>query len=133
MDRPGIIVGTIILLSAFCCAKDEPIRLSTVTNTAEPSGVEVMKLFRQKIGSHGNLIKLVDNTDPSLGFLSTEDCMPRKATEPYVCFYTTHYVGGTTKTFMGGGIYVAKVAGAVQQWERSQRGPAWPEPQPHAY
>jgi hypothetical protein len=113
MDRLGIIVGTIILLSAFCCAKDEPIKLSTITDTTEPSGVEVMKLFRQKIGTHGNLFKLVDNTDPSLGLLFTEDCMPRKATEPYTCFYTTHYVGGTTKTFMGGGIYVAKDAADV--------------------
>jgi hypothetical protein len=113
MPRPRLLAWAMLLLSAFCFAKDEPIRLSTITNTTEPSGVEVMKLFRQKIGSHENLFKLVDNNDPSLGLLFTEDCMPRQATEPYVCFYTTHYVGGTNKTFMGGGIYVAKNAADI--------------------
>src|SRR5437879_8607253 len=39
--------------------------------------------------------------------------MSRQPTEPYVCFYTTHYVGGTTKTFMGGGVYVGKTAGDI--------------------
>jgi hypothetical protein len=110
--RP-ILVGVMVFLSATGYAKDEPIKLSTITDTTEPSGVEVMKLFRQKIGSHETLFKLVDNSDPSLGLLFTEDCMPRQTTEPFVCFYTTHYVGGTNKTFMGGGIYAAKNAADV--------------------
>ena len=113
MNRRGVLVGTVSLLAAFCYAKDEPIKLSTITDTTEPSGVEVMKIFRQKIGSHEKLFKLVDSSDPSLGVLFTEDCMPRQATEPYVCFYTTHYAGGTNKTFMGGGIYTAKNAADV--------------------
>jgi hypothetical protein len=87
----------LVLLSSQCRAKDEPIKLSTITNTAEPSSAEVMKLFRQKIGSHETLFKLVDNDDPSLGLVFTEDCMPRQAAEPYVCFYTTHYAGLTAK------------------------------------
>ena len=103
----------LLLVSVVSHAKDEPISISTITNTTDPSSVEVMKLFRQKIGSHENLFKLVDNSDSAAGPLFTENCMPRQATEPYVCFYTTHYVGGTTKTFMGGGIYVGKTAGDI--------------------
>jgi hypothetical protein len=48
----------------------------------DPSSVEVMKFFRQKIGSHEKLFTLVDNSDSSVGLLFTEDCMPRQATEP---------------------------------------------------
>src|SRR5580698_399669 len=104
----------VVLLSVpFSCAKDAPIKVSTITDTTDPSGVEVMKFFRQKIGSHENLFKLVDTTDPSIGLVFTEDCIPRKSAEPYVCFYTTHYAGGTTKTFLGGGIYAAKNAADV--------------------
>lgn len=110
---PGFLASAVVLLSALYYAKDEPIKLSAITNTTEPSSVEVMMLFRQKIGSHANLFKLVDNSDPSVGLLFTEDCMSRQTTEPYVCFYTTHYVGGTTKTFMGGGIYVGKTAADI--------------------
>jgi hypothetical protein len=108
-----VFATAVVLLSVQCFAKDEPIKISTITNDGDPSSVEVMKLFRQKIGSHENLFKVVDNSDPSVGLLFMEDCMPRQATEPYVCFYTTHYVGGTGKTFMGGGIYVGKTAGDI--------------------
>jgi spore cortex formation protein SpoVR/YcgB (stage V sporulation) len=111
--RLVFLASAVVLLSTLCYAKEEPIKISTITNTTDPSSVEVMKLFRQKIGSHENLFKLVDNSDPSLGLLFTEDCMSRQTAEPYVCFYTTHYVGGTTKTFMGGGIYVSKTAGDI--------------------
>jgi hypothetical protein len=107
---------TLVLLSALCQAKGEPIKISTITNTAEPSSAEVMKLFRQKIGSHENLFKLVDSSDPSTGLLFTEDCMTRQAAEPYVCFYTTHYAGSAAKTFMGGGIYVGKTAGDIDNF-----------------
>jgi hypothetical protein len=103
----------LVILSVQCYARDEPIKVSTITNMTEPSSVEVMKLFRQKIGGHEKLFTLVDNSDSSVGLLFTEDCISRQATEPYVCFYTTHYVGGTTKTFVGGGIYVGKAAGDI--------------------
>ncbi|MGC1371291.1 MAG: hypothetical protein WA824_04050 [Candidatus Sulfotelmatobacter sp.] len=111
MPRPLTLASAVVFLSVFCYAKGEPIKVSTITNSTEPSSVEVMKLVRQKLDNHEAVFKLVDNSDPSLGLLFTEDCMPRQATEPYNCFYTTHYVGGTTKTFMGGGIYVGKTAG----------------------
>jgi hypothetical protein len=56
------------MLAALCYAKEEPIHLSTITSTAEPPSVEVMKLFRQKVGSHE---KLVDNSDSSVLLLFT--------------------------------------------------------------
>lgn len=128
------VMFTILLGSALSYGKDEPIKVSTITNTAEPSSGEVMKLFRQKIGSHEDLFKVVDNSDPSIGLLVTEECMSRQSTELYVCFYTTHYVGGTAKTFMGGGIYIGKTAAdiadnfvtavaqdIVERWEKITR------------
>ena len=111
--RPRFLAMAVVLTTVLCYAKEDPIKISTITNTTEPSSVEVMKLFRQKIGIHENLFKLVENSDASVGLLFTEDCMPRQTTEPYVCFYTTHYVGGAAKTFMGGGIYVGKNAADI--------------------
>jgi len=43
--------------------------------------------------------------------LVTLDCIPQKVkTDPFDCFYTASYAGGTTKTFMGGGIYESATA-----------------------
>lgn len=109
----ALLFAIVVILASLPAYAKGPISISTITNAADPSSVDVMKTFRQKIGSHETLFKLVDNSDASVGLLFTEDCMSRQVTEPYVCFYTTHYVGGTTKTFMGGGIYVGKTAGDV--------------------
>ena len=68
-------------------------------------------MFRQRVASHPNLFALVSNQDPSLGLLFTADCMHRETPhDAYVCFYTSHYAGGASKTFMGGGIYTSKSA-----------------------
>jgi hypothetical protein len=111
--RLGIIAGAAVILLSTLGYADDPIRVSTITNTGDPSSAEVMKLVRQEMGSHVNLFKLVDTSDSSPGLLFTEDCMPRQTTDPYVCFYTAHYAGGTTKTFLGGGLYVGKAASDI--------------------
>ncbi len=64
--------------------------------------------LRSKFASHPKQFTLVSNKDSEPGLLVTADCLPRKQkTDPFACFYTTHYSGGTSKTFMGGGIYIA--------------------------
>ncbi len=94
--------------------KDHAVKISTITNAEEPASAEVMKLFRQKVAAHPNLFGLVGNEDPSLGLLFTADCMHRDTPQDaYVCFYTNHYVGGSSKTFMGGGIYASKSADGI--------------------
>ena len=111
LRRVSFLACSLIFVSVICYAKDEPIKISTITNTDDPSSVEVTKLFRQKIESHANLFKLVDTNEPSNGLIFVANCMPRQKTaEPYVCFYTTHYAGGTNKTFMGGGVYFGATA-----------------------
>ena len=40
-------------------------------------------------------------------------CTPRKATEPFVCLYVSHYNGATFKSFLGAGLFVAKTADEV--------------------
>jgi hypothetical protein len=57
---------------------------------------------------------LVSNKDSEAGLVVTADCLPQKQkTDPYVCFYTSQYAGGVTKTFMGGGIYGAATSDEV--------------------
>lgn len=85
------------------CLADEPIKISTITDNS-PSSTEMMNLFRKKVGEHGNLLKLVGNDDTSQGVVFQADCLPRQAKgDPFVCFYTLHYAGSSSKTLMGGG------------------------------
>jgi hypothetical protein len=50
--RGILLVAMVFLLSVLSFAKDEPIKLSTITNTTGLSSAEAMKLFRAKVGSH---------------------------------------------------------------------------------
>jgi len=95
----------------------KPINIATVTDASQPSSAEVMKLFRQKVAeavgasTHVNLFKIVTSDDPSVSLIFQADCMPRQGqTDPYVCFYTVHYAGAHSKSFMGGGITATKTA-----------------------
>ncbi len=98
----------------FGLAGAEPIKISTITGATEPASVEMMKLFRQKIGEHATLFKLLSNDDASAGLIFQADCMARQAnTDAYVCFYTLHYSGASNKTLMGGGVNAAKTANEI--------------------
>jgi hypothetical protein len=92
-------------------AKDEPIKLSTITDASQAASTEMMKLFRQKVAEHGTLFTLVETNDTSAGLIFQADCLPRQGKDdPYVCFYTLRYAGGTNKTLMGGGVNATKSA-----------------------
>lgn len=108
------IYGLLLLVALPALAKDEPLKISTITDASEPASAEMMKLFRQKIAEHESLFKLVGNDDVSAGLVFQADCMARPSKgDPYVCFYTLHYAGGTSKTLMGGGVNAAKTANDI--------------------
>lgn len=89
------------------------VKVTTITDETTPSSKAVMNALRSKISSHPKQFTLVDSKDPELSLLVTLDCIPQKQkTDPFDCFYTTSYAGGTTKSFMGGGIYEEATADA---------------------
>jgi hypothetical protein len=90
------------------------IKVATITDVTTPSSKAVMLAFRSKISSHPKQFTIVDTKDSELSLIVQADCMPQKQkTDPFTCFYTSEYAGGTTKTFMGGGIYEAATADMV--------------------
>jgi hypothetical protein len=87
--------------------------VSTVTDESTPSSKAVMTDLT-KISSHPKQFTLVSSKDSDQGLIVTADCLPQKQkTDSFVCFYTSHYAGGTSKTFMGGGIYAAATSDEV--------------------
>src|SRR5438093_10577775 len=111
MKQPRIIKIVSALIFSGLAVGQEPVKISAITNSAQLSSAEVMQAFSKNLRTHSKLFSLVDNSDSSKGLIFLEDCMPRDtAQEPYTCFYTSHYAGGTHKTFMGGGLYVSKTA-----------------------
>jgi hypothetical protein len=87
------------------------IRVATITDETTPSSRSVMLALRSKISSHPKQFTLVDTKDSELSLIVTADCIPQKQkADPFSCFYTSQFAGGTTKTFMGGGIYQAATA-----------------------
>lgn len=90
------------------------IKVATITDETTPSSKAVMLALRSKIASHPKQFTLVDTKDSELSLVVTADCIPQKQKmDPFTCFYTSAYAGGTTKTFMGGGIYEAATADNV--------------------
>jgi hypothetical protein len=104
-----IIFLLFVSASALC-----QIKISTITNENNPSSKDVMRDLRSKMSSHSKEFTLVGNNDSSIGIVIAADCIPRtQKNEPFVCFYTSHYTGGTSKTFMGGGIFSGASSFAV--------------------
>ncbi len=90
------------------------IEVSTITDENTGSSKAVMTALRSKIGSRPKLFTLVTNKNSDPGLLIMADCLPQeKKTDAFVCFYTSHYAGSTSKTFMGGGIYEAATSDEV--------------------
>jgi hypothetical protein len=114
MNQARIIkIVSLLILSGLAVAQ-EPVKISAITNSAQLESAEVMQAFRKNLRSQSKLFSLVDNSDSSAGLIFLENCLTRDTTqESYTCFYTTHYAGGTHKTFMGGGVYVSKTAGEM--------------------
>ena len=101
------IVSVLVLLFTSALAWSQ-IKVSTVTDESTPSSKAVMTDLRSKISSHPKQFTLVSSKDSDQGLIVTADCLPQKQkTDSFVCFYTSPYAGGTSKTFMGGGIYAA--------------------------
>jgi hypothetical protein len=57
---------------------------------------------------------LVSTKDSEAGLLLMISCYARhEKTDPFVCFYTGHYAGGTSKTLLGAGIQIATTSNEV--------------------
>ncbi|MBZ5707412.1 MAG: hypothetical protein LAN63_18865 [Acidobacteriia bacterium] len=104
-----------ILVLAFASASVwGQIKVSTIADESTESSKTVMTDLRSKISSHPKQFTLLGNKDSEPSLLLTVDCLPRKQkTGAFACFYTAHYAGGTSKTFMGGGIYAATTSDEV--------------------
>jgi hypothetical protein len=98
------IVSVFALLFASAPAWSQ-VKIFTVTDQTDPTSNAVMADLRSKLSSYPKLFTLTSGQDANL--IVHADCLPRIPTELFVCYYTTHYVGGSSKTFMGGGIYSA--------------------------
>jgi len=104
-------VFVLLFASGSVCSQ---IKVSTITDESTHSSKAVMTDLRSKIGSHPKQFTLVSTNNSDPGLLITADCLPQKQkTDAFMCFYTLHYVGGTSKTFMGGGIYGATTSDEV--------------------
>lgn len=87
------------------------IKVATISDVTTPSSKEVVTALRARMAEHPKQFTLVDTKDSDLNLIVTSDCIPRnQKSESFACFYTTSYAGGTTKTFMGGGIYASMTA-----------------------
>lgn len=87
------------------------IKVSTITNENTPASKAVITDLRNKMSSHPKQFTLVSNKDSDQGLIVTADCLPQTRSDAvFACFYASHYAGGTGKTFMGGGIYLAATA-----------------------
>ena len=108
-----MIASVFVLLFASASAWGQ-IKVSTIIDESTESSKTVMTDLRSKLAAHPKQFILVSNKNSDVGLLLTANCLPRKQkADTFECFYTAHYAGGTSKTFMGGGIYVAPTSDEV--------------------
>jgi hypothetical protein len=107
-----LIASVFVLL--FTASAWSQVKVSTVIDESEESSKAVMTDLRSKFASHPKLFTLVSTKDSDTGLVVTAYCqLQKQKTDPFVCSYTSHYKGLTSKTFMGGGIDVATTSGEV--------------------
>lgn len=109
-SRHRVLVALLFVATSVC----GQVKVSTITDETDPASKAVMADLRSKISNHPKQFTLVGNTAQDSGLVIQADCVPRtKNTDTFACFYTTHYAGATSKTFMGGGIYAAATSDDV--------------------
>jgi hypothetical protein len=90
------------------------IKVGTITDETDPTSKAMMTELRAKLASHPKQFTLVSTEDADIHLIVQADCFPQKQkTDAFACYYTSTYVGIATRTFMGGGIYVAATADDV--------------------
>jgi hypothetical protein len=90
------------------------IKVATITDDNDPASKAVMDDLRSRLRDHPQQFTLVSTQDSDLSLIVQADCIFRKSkSDAFACFYTSMYAGGSTKTFMGGGIYGAVTSGEL--------------------
>jgi hypothetical protein len=109
-----MIASMIVLLFSSATAWSQ-IEVSTITDESTASSKAVITDLRSKFTAHPKLFTLLSTKDSDLGLVITVDCLPQKqkTDAAFVCYYTSHYKGLTSKTFMGGGIDLAATSGEL--------------------
>lgn len=111
---PNKMIASMFVLLFSSASAWSQIEVSTITDESASSSKAVMTDLRSKFATHPKLFTLVSTKDSDLGLVIIVDCLLQKQkTDVFACYYTSHYKGLTSKTFMGGGIDVATASGEV--------------------
>jgi hypothetical protein len=103
----------LLLLLASASAWGQ-IKVSTIVDVSIESSQTVMTDLRSKLAAHPKQFTLVNAKDSEAGLLVMVSCFQlNQKADPFVCFYTGHYAGGTSKTLLGAGIQVATTSSEV--------------------
>jgi hypothetical protein len=107
----GLVIIALLFASASAWGQ---IKVSTIVDASVESSQMVMTDLRSKLAAHPKQFTLVNAKDSEAGLLVMVSCFQRnQKADPFVCFYTGHYAGGTSKTLLGAGIQVATTSSEV--------------------
>ncbi len=104
----------LMILALLLASASGQIKVSTIVDASVESSQMVMTDLRSKLAAHPKQFTLVNAKDSEAGLLVMVSCFQRnQKADPFVCFYTGHYAGGTSKTLLGAGIQVATTSSEV--------------------
>jgi hypothetical protein len=103
-------IAGLILLGVALQAQDKSDKFAVFVTGLGDAAPVAQSLIRQINASKP--FQAVNKNDESK-MVVLVSCMDRNGTEPFVCMYVSHFNGATFKTFMGGGLYVARDADIV--------------------